>query len=262
MGIREYRRKADLSACYSLHTGFCMTVRASSRPLVRHRLMSLSEPLCKALRRRDTPSMLRPDYLHLWTLARNMRLLCRGVGGGRILDVGCGDSPYRSFLPSDGVYVRLDSSPERHPDIVADARNMPIDSCSFDCVLCNQVIDFVGDPRGMIEECCRALKPGGRFIVSTPLLWPCENHARDRYRYTVWAMEELLSSFADVRFLANGKAWQTAIQIWAYCFFHVLGAAGAPIYLLGNTIGRLPGMTPCDSLITTGYTISARKLVH
>jgi ubiquinone/menaquinone biosynthesis C-methylase UbiE len=43
---------------------------------------------------------------------------------------------------------------------------LPYEDCSFDVVTCVVSIDYMTNPRAVMEEVCRVLKPGGRAIMS------------------------------------------------------------------------------------------------
>lgn len=51
--------------------------------------------------------------------------------------------------------------------IVADAKNLPFQSESTDCVLLLEILEHTTMPEKMIAEACRVLKKGGSLIVST-----------------------------------------------------------------------------------------------
>ena len=89
----------------------------------------------------------------------------RGWPSGRLTAVGLHEGAgFRTSFP-DVAYVQ------------ADGRAMPFDDLTFDAVLCNAVIEHVGqkdDQRALVAECCRV---GKRVIMTTPnRLFPIEQH--------------------------------------------------------------------------------------
>ena len=57
-----------------------------------------------------------------------------------------------------------------------DILQMPFDQGSFDCVLCNHVIEHVEDDLLAVKEMLRVLKPGGWAIIQVPFFEPVPEH--------------------------------------------------------------------------------------
>jgi SAM-dependent methyltransferase len=53
-----------------------------------------------------------------------------------------------------------------------DIHEMPFDKNTFDCVLCNHVMEHVNNDRKAIKEILRELKPGGWAIIQVPFFPP------------------------------------------------------------------------------------------
>ena len=100
--------------------------------------------------------------------------------GISVLDVGCGEQPYRALLGPSCSYVGIDVE-ARHPQTLAVelGRPWPVEG-PFDVVLCTQVIEHVADIREFCEEIDRVLAPGGKLLISVPFLYPI--HDVDDYR--------------------------------------------------------------------------------
>ena len=92
---------------------------------------------------------------------QQFRLVPRGDGA--VLDLGCG----RSKFPGA---VGLDVSADTDADIVADLDDFPypIESDSFDEILCQDVIEHVGSPLRTMAELHRVGRPGARVLIRTP----------------------------------------------------------------------------------------------
>jgi len=60
------------------------------------------------------------------------------------------------------------SAQRRVVGIVADAADLPLADGAADVVVASNVVDAVDDPRGAIAEAARALRPGGRLLLTTP----------------------------------------------------------------------------------------------
>jgi len=88
--------------------------------------------------------------------------------GGKLLDFGCADSPYRSAVPAGCQYVAADlpGNPKAAVLVRPDG-TVPCADGEFDAVLSSQVLEHVRDPAAYLKECLRLLRPGGRLLLST-----------------------------------------------------------------------------------------------
>ncbi len=150
--------------------------------------------------------------------------------GARVLDVGAGEQPYRELFPHV-EYVTTDWANSVHPgarqvDIVAPADDLPVEDASFDAVINTQVLEHVPEPRKVIAEFFRVLKPGGRLYITLPLAWELHEEPWDFYRYTSHGIRHLLESagFADVDPHARNDCFTTLAQLMRNTN-HVMGRA-------------------------------------
>lgn len=66
------------------------------------------------------------------------------------------------------LYVKGDYSP-RSADIQRiDVTALPFPDESFDVIICNHVLEHVGDDLAALSEMCRTLRPGGCAVLQTP----------------------------------------------------------------------------------------------
>jgi SAM-dependent methyltransferase len=94
----------------------------------------------------------------------------RVQSGGRVLDYGCADAPYREIFPPGIEYVGADLPGNPHPVATAEIRpdgTVAVGDESCDAVLSTQVLEHVENPTVYLSECARVLKPGGRMLLST-----------------------------------------------------------------------------------------------
>jgi 2-polyprenyl-6-hydroxyphenyl methylase/3-demethylubiquinone-9 3-methyltransferase len=97
-----------------------------------------------------------------------------------ILDVGCGAGLLANPLALDGHKIwGVDQADEalevaRRHDVTGkvqyrsgQAEALPFADQLFDVVCCFDVLEHVTDPRAVVRECSRVLKPGGRFYFFT-----------------------------------------------------------------------------------------------
>ncbi|MBI4014075.1 MAG: class I SAM-dependent methyltransferase [Candidatus Rokubacteria bacterium] len=97
----------------------------------------------------------------------------------RLLDVGCGDGTLLARL--DGKARRLVGVDGRLPACLAaatrgaaaqcadlDARHLPYRDAVFDAVTCLDVLEHVLDPRHLLRELARVLRPHGTLVLTTP----------------------------------------------------------------------------------------------
>ncbi len=143
-----------------------------------------------------------------------------GCFEGSLLDVGCGQMPYKSLLLSPPAkvieYIGLDfvdsSIHQNKPDIIWNEGKIPLDSDSIDCAICTEVFEHCPEPEAVMTEINRVLKKNGRLFFTVPYLWPLHEVPYDEYRYTPFSLKRHLinSGFAEVRLEALG-GWDASL---------------------------------------------------
>ena len=121
--------------------------------------------------------------------------------GLRVLDVGCGDRPYAPLVASAAEVVGFDVPGNPHADLHGSIEAVPVEDASFDVVLCLQVLEHVPDPAAAVRELRRAVRPGGRVLLSTHGVYPFHPNPDDLWRWTTPA-----SSGFSAR-MATGRRW-------------------------------------------------------
>jgi SAM-dependent methyltransferase len=111
------------------------------------------------------------------------RLHLRGFSG-RVLDVGCGTSPYAGYLPAGVDYVAVDRAPQRHACARAAVERLPFADECFDGVICTEVMEYTRRPWQAAAELARVLRRGGRLYMTVPFDWHFIDQPRDYYRFT------------------------------------------------------------------------------
>lgn len=171
-------------------------------------------------------SLLRPprifafaDYERDTWVAAQARLL---PSGARILDVGAGPCRYRTLFAHcryesqdfaqytgsrQGSFTDQDTWRYGKIDYVSDASNLPVETGSFDAVLCTEVLEHVPDPVAVVRELGRVLKPDGRLMLTAPLGSGLHQEPFHFYGgYTPYWYARYLSEagFTDIHVEANG----------------------------------------------------------
>ena len=100
----------------------------------------------------------------------------RGLNGGTLVDVGCGNATLLQVLDgSSWRYVGVDLV--RHPafpellELVQadlDRGPIPLPTDSADVVVSAETIEHVENPRALMREMVRIVRPGGWLFVTTP----------------------------------------------------------------------------------------------
>jgi SAM-dependent methyltransferase len=142
------------------------------------------------------PGWRSPLYLHmrpLWRALERVLATCEG----RVIDVGCGMQPYRHLLGKGVVeYVGVDRQGAlTNPTIEGTAEALPAADASFDVVLCTMVLEHVVDPRRVLAEARRVLKPNGRVVLTVPGVWPAHEVPHDYWRFTKFGLQQLMQEF-------------------------------------------------------------------
>lgn len=138
-----------------------------------------------------TKSLLANELL-LRELLKTIRYM-KGV----LLDIGCGDKPYREILSSHvDSYIGIDLPQtlyKKHViDTFADAHCLPFKKNNFDTVLCLEVLEHVERPLEVVKEIYEVLKKGGVLILSAPQNYCIHKDPKDYYRFTKDGLEEIV----------------------------------------------------------------------
>jgi SAM-dependent methyltransferase len=120
---------------------------------------------------------------------------------GRVIDIGCGGKPYEKWLPETGVaeYTGVDRNPGPRVDIVVGRTGpWPIETASYDTVICTQVLEHVQDLSGTLDEIDRILKPGGKIVITLPFLYNAHGVPEDYQRLSVDGMRNNFSERFEI----------------------------------------------------------------
>lgn len=161
----------------------------------------------------------------------------------RVLDVGCGDRPYRELFSNT---IGFDVPGNPHADLHGSLESIPVDDASFDVVLCLQVLEHVPDPAAAVRELRRVVRPGGRVLASTHGVYPFHPNPDDLWRWTQQGLERLFLTNAEwtsVTVLPGAGTAATLAMINGHLIdllakrLHVRPLA-VPFVALANTVGE------------------------
>ena len=151
-----------------------------------------------------------PDHLVIAPLWRDLREAGRHAKGV-LLDLGCGNVPYRPWFEGRTTrYVTADLPPlAPGVDLACDSSFLPFAKDCFDTVLCTQMLEHTPTPWLVSCELHRVLRPEGVLILSCPQYWPAHEVPHDYFRFTVYGLRALFPE-ARWEWLAHrqqGSTW-------------------------------------------------------
>jgi SAM-dependent methyltransferase len=236
--------------------------------------------------RRDSGAVSRLGFalrmvldLQLLTCTRFLRPHLQSMTGS-VLDVGCGEMPFRGFLPAGHSYTGIDVAAaddfgmRQHAAVVAfDGLKIPFPDESFDHVLCTEVLEHAEDPLALISEMHRVLRRGGTLVATVPFSARVHHAPYDFHRFTRYRLSEMFSNFEDVAIEERGDdlavianklivvcmrlAKSTRTSIWPLPFLILAGSA-ATLALAIAHLSLVIGLgSRADPL---GYGVFARKV--
>lgn len=71
-------------------------------------------------------------------------------------------------LQKKGGIWNSDEESKKKMDIVSDITDIPVSDCSFDAILCSEVLEHLPKPELAIKEFSRIIKPKGTLILTAP----------------------------------------------------------------------------------------------
>jgi SAM-dependent methyltransferase len=138
--------------------------------------------------------------------------------GARVVDLGCGDAPYRSLFVGRGAeYVCCDIDGSGDVVRLEPGRRVPLDDRSAAAVVSFQVLEHVWDLDWYLGEAHRLLEPGGRLLLSTHGTWLYHPHPTDFRRWTrdglVRELETRGFEVLRVSGIVGPLAWTTQFRL-------------------------------------------------
>lgn len=130
---------------------------------------------------------------------------------GNVLDVGCGQSPYKFLLnASETVYQGIDiieANKFNYNNLEIahfDGENIPFEDEVFEGIICTEVLEHVQNYQKLINEMYRVMKKDGRAIITVP--WSARYHyiPYDFFRYTPSSLKIMFSQFKEVKIQNRG----------------------------------------------------------
>lgn len=120
----------------------------------------------------------------------------------RVLDAGCGDGvnlsglrqiftdlagTHCTFTGMDYNLLRLERASARYADVElteGDLTRLAVPDATYDCILCNHVLEHIADDTKALRELRRVLRPGGLLLLGVPnegcLMARARNHVFQR----------------------------------------------------------------------------------
>jgi SAM-dependent methyltransferase len=121
-----------------------------------------------------------------------------------VLDIGGRIQPYRALIAErTRRYIALDMIATPLVSVVAQAEKVPLRDCSFDLVICAQMLEYAADPSAVVKEIFRVLRPGGRLLLSVPSAAPIDSD-KEYWRFLPGGLHHLLADFTQVQVVAEG----------------------------------------------------------
>lgn len=213
--------------------------------------------LSKIRSRQGLYEFLNPEFSGIRT---NERVLTIGAGGevNELLDEYCRRNRFQ--------VVSFDIDEEKNPDILGDLCTYPFDGEPFDTVVMCEVLEHLHSPHLGIDNVYKALKPGGRLILTTPFIFPIHDRPYDYFRFTKYGLEHLLSAFKDVTITEKNSALESIDVLWMRLnkikgkrTFMLKRIIIYTVFYLKRPLTRFLMKYITTDIMTTGYNVTAIK---
>ena len=117
--------------------------------------------------------------------------------GASLLDAGAGMQRYKEFAShlqytsqDFGEYTggeffgqhKMGEWDSTKCDILCDITNIPLESNSFDFIMCTEVFEHLASPQDALRELVRILKPNGTMLITAP--FRCLYHQEPHFYYS------------------------------------------------------------------------------
>lgn len=195
---------------------------------------------------------------------------------GRLLDVGCGNKPYRRFFNVD-EYIGIDIHNEAHDhtgepvDVFYDGKKIPFEDKRFDSVFSSEVFEHVFHLEELVVEINRVMVKDGILLVTLPFVWIEHEKPNDFARYSSFGIRNLLErqGFEILNLKKTSTYIETITQLRAAYVYNtllpgrrLLRAFLAPLFVAPiNVVGKfLSVILPDNPDLYLNNVVVARKI--
>ncbi|MBI4867590.1 MAG: class I SAM-dependent methyltransferase [Candidatus Wallbacteria bacterium] len=201
------------------------------------------------------------------------------------LDLGAGTAPFARALEQAWPGLRMvavDVVADDTAHVVADAESLPFANGTADLVSAFHLLQHVPDPRRMLSEVRRVLRPGGVLLVTFPFLGEA-GRSRDLWRWTRLGMQTELGRAGftvvadEVRggplllaaslaagipgrlLIAHRRGWRSGREPMDVLRLALAFALALPFHLLGFAMAAIDRLLSRDPAHHIGGTMLARR---
>lgn len=195
------------------------------------------------------PSLISSNYLARRPIEKAIEKFAKDTPkDAKILDIGCGDMPYKHYF--QGAYLGVDHDKNSKADIICDSTHIPLPDSNFDAIITTQTLEHTADVPGTLREILRLLKPGGVCFISVPMTVRVHGVPEkkddhdiwyvDYWRFTKYGLLLLCKDFSVQSIEETSGYGGTMMQLTNY-FFASFGVPYIfiPVYLVANIVGTV-----------------------
>lgn len=185
------------------------------------------------------------------------------------LDIGASGSDHLEYFPNR---TTLDVDASKNTDIVGDAHNLPFPDESFEVIVCSEMLEHADDPRRVISEIHRVLKPKGLAVLTTRFAFPVHDAPNDYWRFTPYGLRKLFSEFEIMEVATEGGPFYAiAVQLQRILFqtdmSKIIKGILYPVIiifpyldkLIPHQYGNIGRTIKVETLLSSGVFIAAKK---
>jgi len=153
-----------------------------------------------------------PYFISKYYIRRDiLRILDKYSFEGSLLDIGCGEKPYKKFFKKIKTYIGIDfPTYSKNKDYRGESpdlffgkdylKNFKLSqkNNSYDSIVAFQVLEHHKKPNILVQEMFRIVKPGGYILITVPFLGGIHEAPKDFQRFTKYGLLELLKPYGRV----------------------------------------------------------------
>ena len=111
------------------------------------------------------------------------------------------DVEYKEYFPNNyTITKRKEIEADLHCDIFYDDL-VKINENSFACILCTGLLEHIPEPKKLIDNLYRILKPNGKLIISASSAFSLHEGPNDYFHFTHYSFLELFKNWSKVGYI-------------------------------------------------------------